>query len=176
MIRSLALLVLFSLAAGALAPAKNESSVSVADTQDKFHRQFVKKCTGTIAPDADLAKVSLSKALLQSGVECLADDFDNNGYLDILFFAPPVKGAKREGLVVFFEKSKVLRTQVLPYPDSLRPFPLDDRERKNYPKYIKHYGLIIYAEGDAGHVFFLSPKSGLFEEVPYVYPKNYEMN
>lgn len=64
-------------------------------------------CSGRLAENVTLEKVGLTPELLKQGVECVAGDFDGNGYYDFALFQPRAMGdSYAKALVLFFEEKK----------------------------------------------------------------------
>jgi len=130
-------------------------------------------CRGTLPESAKMDRVGLTQEDLNTGVECIIADFDGNGVQDFLIYGPLYRLKDHLALVIFNGDKGILRTQVLSGADQCQPFSQNDRERKNYAKFKGAYGLINFAAGDMGEVFFYDKKTGLFKEEKYVYPPHY---
>jgi hypothetical protein len=158
------------------AEVKNESKIQLSAGNPYGPPEFraASICKGEVQDNIDLKSVELSREDLKKGVPCVTGDFDRNGYLDVMLYGNVRKADQRRySLIIYFKKSVVLRTQVI--EGTIGLFGNNDSEREKYPKFKNVSGLIKYAEGDRGVVFFFNQKEGIFKEVPYIYPKNYEM-
>jgi hypothetical protein len=129
------------------------------------HTDLFKTCKGSLPEGTDILKI-LPSDVLKKGVNCIPQDFDKNGSLDFLI------RYKGYSLFIFFKGPSVLRTQAIPDP-ILSLFDERDPARKRYPGHQGQAGLIQPDDGDGGHVYFLNPKTRLFEEVQYVPDPNH---
>ncbi len=76
-------------------------------------------CSGTLNQTIDLREIGLSPELLQKGVECVAGDFDGNGFLDFALYkpAPSSKDLRYAAAkVIFFDGAKIKQVSLLENP------------------------------------------------------------
>jgi hypothetical protein len=167
-------LTLFSFfSAFAHATEKNESDIQIEKVSSTGGASAgASFCKGTVPSTVVLNRVNLSAAELLNGVKCVFGDFDGNGFRDFVLYGKQAGVNNAQSMILFYKGRSVIKTQII--DANLEIFNLTDSERVNYPDFKLAQGLIKHAEGDSGVVYFYDKKSGLFKNVPYVYPKGYE--
>ncbi|MGH2506732.1 MAG: hypothetical protein ACRESI_02030 [Gammaproteobacteria bacterium] len=76
-------------------------------------------CSGTLHQDVGLKQIKLSTVLLQEGVECVAGDFDGNGFLDFALYQPPSSPSVLNyaiAYVIFFDGPRIQMVSILTHP------------------------------------------------------------
>ena len=116
------LLSIVGLSSKGMAETLNQSSLvfknnSVDAGVDNYRPQHI--CSGTLNQEVDLREIDLSTELLQKGVECVAGDFDGNGFLDFALYkpAPSSKDLRYAAAkVIFFDGAKIKQVSLLENP------------------------------------------------------------
>lgn len=169
----------------------NQFSIKVVEPTYTYAGSML--CKGSMEDAHAFAEAGISLAQLKEGIDCVTADFDGNGYLDFVLYGSKrmeivrwydeVSKINREKkvsvgrnlLILFTHKKNIMKFQVIKNASEVDVFGVKDKRRKDYPKVDQSLpGLIHYAEGDLGHVYFFNRKSGLLEESKYIYPPNYD--
>jgi hypothetical protein len=133
-----------------------------------------------------LKQIRLSQASVLKGVSCIKADFDNNGSYDFVFFGPfddkafwsAQPGEARFQyeplfIVIFFEKSKLLKSQILKNhgKDHIALYgPMAKKGEFGEPPSDKP-GLIQHGEGGDTYIYLYDPK--IHQLVRSSYPSEY---
>lgn len=126
-ILSIFLVVSLSLAT-ATADQQSKNLSSIHYKPEKTDAYLPGRCSGKVGSDAQLEKVGLTNEMLKVGVQCVAGDFDGNGYLDFALYGSKVSKLKyleRDYRIIFFDREHVIFvSQIRNISDYSEPLPL----------------------------------------------------
>lgn len=129
------------------------------------------RCSGTVGKEAKLEEVGLTSEMLKVGVQCVAGDFDGNGYLDFALYGSKVSKLKyleRDYRIIFFDHAQVIFISQIRNmgdyggePDVLmlyrKDYDLSDRCPKS-----KREGLISWGHGEFNIIYLFDTKKKVF--------------
>lgn len=128
------------------------------------------------------SKIGISKNKLKELVQCTVGDFDGNGYLDFVIWGidktkkikDNVQWSDGENyIVLFFEKSKIIRTTKIKTTSYLVHYPPRTKKGPNGEPITNKDALWVWGETDdyddysKGKVYIFDSKSENFKIIPF---------
>lgn len=160
------LLVSFSCYSTVIAGTANLSGIVV----EWVEYPYSQKCHGTIGNNAKLKDIGITKSEIKNGINCVAGDFDGNGYLDFLLFGkyidlPPVIPHPENYLAVLYNKKEIINQLIVKHPKLSHPFLYKARDIKGEfgEPASKTDGFIEPGEGGTTVIFLYNKKTKKFD-------------
>ena len=162
---------LTSLAADKENKVLNLSNISVT----WLERTASQWCNGQVDKGKDgklitISEIGISEDTLLEGINCVAGDFDGNGYLDFLLFGeyidePPVVAHPKHYMILMYDKQKVIR-KIIQSKYGLN-HPLVYSARPNVGEFgepaTKNDGFYEPGEGGTTYIFLYNMKTKQFD-------------